>query len=71
MKKRIKWGNIIKTIIFLFSLFIVINDIYIMFISQYFTGKLATWTYIGFITFAFSLYYVMSFIEDFKEEMRK
>lgn len=69
--KKLRWNNIIKSFIFLITLYIVIHDIYIIFISQYFTGYLATWTYVGFITFAFSLYYTIDFIEEFKKDGRK
>lgn len=70
MKRRIKWNNVIRTLIFVLALYVVIHDTYVVFISQYFTGYLATWTYFGFVTFGFCLYCVISYCEDFKKEMK-
>lgn len=68
--KRIKWGNVFKTILFIAALYVVIHDIYWLFISPIFTSELLSWTYVGFLTFGFSLYYMISFVEDFKKEVK-
>jgi hypothetical protein len=51
MKRKIKWKNVIKLIIMLICLLIVIHDMYMVSISQFFTGELVGWTWYGFFSF--------------------
>ena len=47
--KRINWFNVAIALIFLFSIFVIIHDLYLI------TFKLASFTIFGFITFVLSV----------------
>ena len=56
MKRKIKWKNVIKLNVMLICLLIVIRDIYMVSISQFFTGELVGWTWYGFFGFIVSFF---------------
>ncbi len=56
MKRKIKWNNVIKLIVMLICLVIVLRDMYMVSISQFFTGELVSWTWFGFLTFITSFF---------------
>lgn len=71
MKKimnKIRWNNVVKTILFVVCLYVVLSDVYFILISPIFTNKLLSWTYLGFVSFGLSLYYMIWFVEEFKKE---
>ena len=55
-KIKIKWNNVIKLIVMLICLVIVVRDMYMVSISQFFTGELVGWTWFGFLTFLTSFF---------------
>ena len=69
--KRIKWNNVLKTILFLVALYIVIYDFYYIVISPFVTSYITTWSWIGIITNFASLYYVIEYTIDFNKQMKK
>lgn len=70
MKKRIKWNNVFKTILFILCLCLVLTDLFFIVISPMIDSYITTWSWFGILTFSFSLAYVLWFIEYFIEEVR-
>ena len=50
MKTRIKWGNLVRAFLFIGSLLVIIHDFYMVTISQFITGNMVGFTFIGLIT---------------------
>lgn len=64
MKKiKIKWNNIFKFLIMIVCLCVILYDVYIIGFSQFFTGKLAGWTWFGFISF-FACFFISGTLYD-------
>ena len=63
--KRIKWGNVLKLIIFLFCIGLIIYDFYMLTIHSFITGNLLSWNYLGFITFCISFIIAGKIYSDF------
>lgn len=53
--KKIKWNNIALLIIAILSTSVVLHDIYMLTISSFTTGYLATFTWFGLATFILAL----------------
>lgn len=70
MKIRIKWFNVLGTILFILCLCLVLTDIFYITIYPILTSYITTFTWFGIITFSFSLSYVIHFIEYFIEEVK-
>ncbi len=66
--KKINWINVIKLIIAIICLCTILHDAYMLTIYSSITGKLYGWSWIGFITFIFCLYYIGYFYVDFEEK---
>ena len=72
-KKRlkIKWKNIALLLILLVCAGLVIHDVYMLTIYSWITGRMAGWTWFGFLTFllAFAIggEIVEYFIDEFME----
>lgn len=64
MKRKVKWNNVIKLLIMLICLVIVVHDMYMVSISQFFTGHMVGWTWYGFLTFLTSFFTLGSLYDD-------
>lgn len=62
--KRIKWGNVFKTILFILCLGVVIHDFYYITIYPIITTKITTFTWFGLITNILCVSYITEFIKD-------
>ena len=69
--KKIKWLNVMKSIIFILCVYMILHDLYRLTIECFISGKLYGWTWIGFITFILFFVVASMIYEDFKEETRK
>lgn len=70
MKKRIKWNNVLGTILFILCLCLVLTDLFYILIYPIITTDVTSWTWFGIFTFSFSLAYVLWFIEYFIGEVK-
>lgn len=68
--KRIKWNNVFGTILFVLCLCMVLTDLFYLLIYPIMTSYILTLTWLGVITFSFSLAYVLWFVEYFIEETK-
>lgn len=68
--KRIKWNNVFGTILFVLCLCMVLTDLFYLLVYPIMTSYILTLTWLGVITFSFSLAYVLWFIEYFIEEIK-
>jgi hypothetical protein len=68
--KKIKWGNIFKTILFIGCLYMVLYDFYYIVIYPFITTKITTFTWIGLITCILSVSYIHLFIEEVVDYMK-
>ena len=50
MKTKIRWGNLVRAFLFIGSLLVIIHDFYMVTISQFITGNMVGFTFIGLIT---------------------
>lgn len=69
-KKKIKWGNVGKAIIFLFCVGIMIHDIYMLTIHSFVTSELCGWTWYGFITFLMAYVIAVAIYLDFEQQTK-
>lgn len=66
MKRRINKKNVLRMIILLVCIGLVAHDLYMITLSQFFTGHLASWTIYGFVTFIFATMLGTKLAEDLK-----
>lgn len=69
-KKKIKWGNVGKAIIFLFCIGLILHDFYMLTIHSFVTGQYCGWTWLGFITFWIAVMTAEAIYEDFEEQTK-
>lgn len=62
--KKINWFNVAIALIFLFSIFVIIHDLYLI------TFKLASFTIFGFITFILSVIVAYKTFKYLKKESK-
>lgn len=69
-KKKIKWINVIKLFVFIYCVYMICHDVYMLTIHSYITGNMYGWTWIGFLTFI--LFFVIAGLiyEDFEEQLK-
>ena len=53
--KRIKWKNMALLIILIICSYVILHDMYMLTIYTSITGKLTSWTLVGFTTFVISI----------------
>ena len=73
MKKKrvkIKWLNVIKLIIFIFCVYMILHDLYMITISSWITGKMCSWTWLGFMTFILFIIIAGAIYDDFEEQIK-
>ena len=69
--KRIKWGNVIKGLVFVFCIGIVLYDAYMLTIGSWVSGGMYGFTWLGLITFILFLAIAGSIYDDFEMELEK
>ena len=69
--KKIKWLNVMKSIIFILCVYMILHDLYMLTIYSTITGKLYGWTWLGFITFILFFVVASMIYDGFKEEIKK
>ncbi len=62
--KRIKWGNVFKTILFVGCLYEVLYDFYNLVIYPFISNRTTTLTWLGLIICILSVSYIHLFIEE-------
>ena len=67
-KKKIKWGNVCKAIIFLFCIGLILHDLYMLTIHSWITNELCSWTWLGLTTFLLAIITAGVISEDFEEK---
>ena len=72
MKKiKIKWGNVIKAIIFLFCVGLMLHDFYMVSISCFFTGQEVCLTWYGLATLLLAMAVSCEIWDDFEYQIEK
>lgn len=69
--KKVKWLNVIKSILFIFCVYMILHDLYIVTIKSYITGNMYGWSWLGFITFILFCVVASMIYEDFKEQTKR
>lgn len=62
--KKIKWGNVFKTILFIGCLYEVLYDFYYIVIYPFITTKITTFTWLGLILCILCTTYIVEYIKD-------
>lgn len=73
MKKKrvkIKWLNVIKLILFIYCVYMILHDVYMITIHSYITGNMYSWTWLGFITFILFIIVAGTIYDDFEEQTK-
>lgn len=70
MKIRIKWFNVLGTILFILCLCLVLTTAFYLLIYPMITSYILTLNWLGVLVFSFSLAYTIWFIEYFIEEVK-
>ena len=73
MKKKIlkiKWLNVIKLILFIFCVYMILHDLYLLSIHSLITGNMYGWTWLGFITFILFVITASTIYEDFRDQIK-
>lgn len=73
MKKKIvkiKWLNVIKLILFIFCVYMILHDLYMITIHSYITGNMYSWTWYGLLTFILFCSTAGMIYEDFEEQIK-
>lgn len=73
MKKKrvkIKWLNVVKLILFIFCVYMILHDLYMITIHSYITGNMYSWTWLGFITFILFIVVAGAIYDDFEEQTK-
>jgi len=69
-KKKIKWGNVFKAIIFLFCIGVMLHDFYMLTIYSFITNQLAQLTWFGLGTLILAIMTASLIYEDFEEQTK-
>ena len=69
--KKIKWGNLLKLIVFVFCIGVIIHDFYMLTLYSFITGKYVGWTWFGLATFILACGFVDVIYEDFRYQIKK
>lgn len=70
-KTKIKWLNIVLTLIFLLCLYVVLHDLYMITIYSWINNQLVSWSWFGLIIFLLALTIGGEIFEYFIEETTK
>lgn len=62
--KRIKWGNLLKAMLFVVASGVVVYDFYYLVIYPFISNKTTTYTWFGLIICILSVSYIHLFIEE-------
>lgn len=71
MKRVIKWGNLVNAFLFVGSLLVVLHDLYMVTISELFTGYLVGFTWFGLGTFIAAIVILISSSNELKKELAR
>lgn len=73
MKKKmlkIKWLNVLKLILFIFCVYMILHDLYMITIYSLITGNMYGWTWYGFGTFILFVIVAGMIYDNFEEETK-
>ena len=70
-KKKIKWINVVKAIVFVFCISMILHDVFMLTIGSWISGNLYGWTWFGFLTFILFCGIAGIIYEDFEEQIEK
>lgn len=69
-KRKIKWINVVKAVLFIFCISMILHDIFMVTVYGWITGSHHGFTWFGFITFIL-FFMITGFIyEDFEEQTK-
>lgn len=69
--RKIKWENIVLSIIFVICALIVLHDLYVLLIEPIFTTMIKGWTWYGLLTFIIALIKGCIILDYFIDELNK
>lgn len=69
-KKKLNWNNLLTLIVFVLSIAFILYDICVLMVAT-FMGKMAGWTWFGFITFIVCWIFASWSYEDLKDAVNK
>lgn len=69
-RRKIKWLNVIKALGFVGCIGVILHDMYMITIHGWVTGYMASWTWLGFITFIMAFVIAGTIYEDFEEQIK-
>lgn len=69
-KRKIKWLNVVKAVIFLFCITMILHDVFMLTVGGWITGELYGWTWLGFITFILFCSIAGMIYDDFEEKIK-
>lgn len=64
IRRKIKWRNVIKTIVSIILLFVILRDCYLVIFGSY------QWTWFGVFIFMVCVYLFVSIIDDLYEQIK-
>lgn len=67
---KIKWSNVIKLILFVFCVYMILHDLYMITIHSYIAGNMYRWTWLGFVTFISFIIVASEIYDDFEEQIK-
>lgn len=66
--KKVKWLNVLETLLFLGSLAVIIHDLFMVTVYSWFTSQLVGWTWFGLATFILAIAIASLTYEDLEEK---
>lgn len=70
-KTKIKWGNVLKAVVFLFSAYMILHDLYMISIYPIISGNYCGLTGFGLLVLITNFMIVGFICEDFEEQIEK
>ena len=69
-KTKINWKNILKTILFIFCIYMILHDLFMITIYGWINGNQYRFSWFGFITFILFFITAIFIYEDFEEQTK-
>ena len=69
--RKIKWGNVVKAVIFIGCMAVVLHDVYMLTIGSMISGNLYGWSLLGLTTFILCFSIACSIFDDFETQLKK
>lgn len=69
-RKKINWINVTKLVVFIFCVYMILHDLYMLAIYPFVSGKLYSWTFLGVVTFILFITVAGMIYDDFEEQLK-